>query len=81
MWKPPISNAVRVPQQNRLAGQMKLQLVAMEVAPDPSLVEVEKAFSAMARTLMEHAKRFPRWMDGTCLSVRPRYIREEFGGL
>ena len=49
--------------------QMKLQLVAMEVAPDPSLVEVEKAFSAMARTLVEHARRFPRWMDGTCIPV------------
>ena len=48
---------------------MKLQLVAMEVAPDPSLVEVEKAFSAMARTLVEHARRFPRWMDGTCIPV------------
>ena len=53
-----------------VAAQMKLQLVAMEVAPNPSQVEVEKSFSAMARTLVEHAKRFPRWMDGTCVPVR-----------
>ena len=48
---------------------MRLQLVAMEVAPSPSPVEVEKAFSAMARGIVEAAKRFPRWMDGTCVQA------------
>lgn len=47
--------------------QVSLHLHAPEVVVHPSANEIKKALARTARSLVESAKSFKRWMDGTCI--------------
>ena len=47
--------------------QVSLHLNAPEVVVHPSANEIKKALARTARSLVESAKSFKRWMDGTCI--------------
>ena len=48
---------------------MSLHLSVPEVVVHPSANEIKKALARTARSLVESAKSFKRWMDGTCIDT------------
>lgn len=48
---------------------MSLHLSAPEVVVQPSTNEIKKALARTARSLVECARSFKRWMDGTCVET------------
>jgi hypothetical protein len=50
-----------------LTVQVSLHLSVPEVVVHPSANEIKKALARTARSLVESAKYFRRWMDGTCI--------------
>jgi dynein heavy chain len=49
--------------------QLKTSLQSGEVVLTPPLKEVSKLLSAYVKNLVESARDFVRWMDGTCIEV------------
>ncbi|KAK9825454.1 hypothetical protein WJX81_002895 [Elliptochloris bilobata] len=49
--------------------KVSLHLNAPEVVVHPSANEIKKALARTARSLVECAKSFKRWMDGTCIET------------
>ena len=49
--------------------QVSLHLSVPEVVVHPSANEIKKALARTARSLVESAKSFRRWMDGTCVET------------
>lgn len=52
-----------------LLPQVSLALLASEVVVTPSTAEASKQLGRLLRNLVESAKPFRRWMDGTCLEA------------
>ena len=50
---------------------MSLQLSRPDVIVQPNAAEVKKMVARLALALVESAKQFVRWMDGTCLEAAP----------
>ena len=50
---------------------MSLQLSRPDVIVHPNAAEVKKMVARLALALVESAKQFVRWMDGTCLEAAP----------
>lgn len=51
---------------------VQLALLASEVVVSPSMAEVSKQLSRLMRNVVDSAKAFVRWMDGTCLEAPPQ---------
>lgn len=49
--------------------QVALSLLPPEVVVSPSSAEVGRQLGRLLRNLVESAKPFVRWMDGTCLEA------------
>ena len=59
---------------DRLAGesQVTLLLSSPEITVQPSLNEIKRVLGRLMRSLVESAKPFVRWMDGTCIPCPPQ---------
>ncbi len=49
--------------------QLSLALLASEVVVSPSTAEASKQLGRLLRNLVESAKPFRRWTEGTCLEA------------
>ena len=52
--------------------QVTLSLSAPEITVQPSLNEIKRVLGRLMRSLVESAKPFARWMDGTCIACPPQ---------
>ncbi|PRW56454.1 flagellar inner arm dynein 1 heavy chain alpha [Chlorella sorokiniana] len=57
--------------------RVSLALLASEVVVFPSTAEASKQLGRLLRNLVESAKPFHRWMDGTCIEAPEQYVYGE----
>eukprot|EP01040_Poterioochromonas_malhamensis_P005875 gene5875-6317_t len=57
--------------------KLNVSLNGKELLISPSLTEVDKLITKGARSMVESARYFVRWMYGTCLLTEPQIINED----